>query len=95
MDSTMLVYFTYRLSLFKMADAMSIKAKKTLISMFNTIHQFRCLHYKTFFKLFDVKIASIWFYGAEISGLKNLSCIENVHNYVCMLTFSWYRLFIS
>ena len=75
--------FTSKLSMFKMADAMSAKAKKATITMFNSLHQFSCLPYDTFFKLFDTKISPIMLYGSELWALNNVNCIEKLHLYAC------------
>ena len=60
------LFFTNRLSMYQMADAMSVKAKKALNCLLHSLHQFLCLSYSTFFKLFDSKIASIMLYGSEL-----------------------------
>ena len=62
---------------------MSVKAKKALNCLLHILHQFLCLSYSTFFKLFDSKIAPIMLYGSELWGLNNVACIENVHIYAC------------
>ena len=36
-----------------------------------------------FFKLFDIKIAPILFYGAELWGTKMYDSLEYVHRYAC------------
>ena len=43
------VYFSNRLSMYKMADAMSIKSKKVLLYILNSFRQLSCVPYKTFF----------------------------------------------
>ena len=67
--------------MYQMADAMSVKAKKAINCLLHSLHQFPCLSYSTFFKLFDSKIAPIMLYGSELWGLKNVACIE--HIYAC------------
>jgi len=42
-----------------------------------------CIPYKTFFKIFDNKIASILLYGSEIWGLTYMLCTESVHVAAC------------
>jgi len=53
------LFLTNRLSMYQMADAMSVKAKKALNCLLHSLHQFPCLSYSTLFKLFDSKIAPI------------------------------------
>ena len=77
------VYFTNRLSLYKMAEAMSIKAQRILAHLFNSFEVLPCIPYKTFFKVFDSKVSTILLYGSEIWGTKPMTCIENVQVYAC------------
>ena len=70
------VFFNNRLSLHKMADSMTVKAKKVLYHLFNSLQQYTCLPYITFFKLFDSKIAPIMWYGSELWALKQVHCLE-------------------
>jgi hypothetical protein len=77
------IYFSNRLSLFKMADVMSVKAKKVLLYLIHSFKHLPCLPYKMFFKVFDAKISSIMLYGSEIWGLKSPKCIEDVQMYAC------------
>jgi len=53
------VCFTSQLSMHKMAEAVSMKAKTALLISLNVLYQFKCLPFRTFFKIFDTKIASI------------------------------------
>jgi len=69
--------------LFKMAESISVKAKKALNHLFNCLHGIPCIPYKTFFKIFDSKISSILLYGAELWGLTSHSCTEQVQIYAC------------
>ena len=77
------VYFSSKLSMYKMAEAMSLKAKKALLCLFDSLQQFQCLPYRTFFKLFDSKVATILLYGSELWGLKTMPAVETVHMYAC------------
>jgi len=43
------LFFTNRLSMYQMADAMSVKAKKALNCLLHSLHQFLCLSYSTFY----------------------------------------------
>ena len=69
--------------MYQMADAMPGKAKKAINCLLHSLHQFPCLSYSTFYKLFDSKIAPIMLYGSELWGLKNVACTELVHIYAC------------
>ena len=62
------VNFTTKMSLYKMAEAMSLKAKRVLISLLSSQYKYMPMSHKTFFKLFDTRIASILLYGSEIWG---------------------------
>lgn len=77
------IYFSNRLSMYKMAEAMSIKAKKVLICILNSFQHVPCLPFNTFFKIFDSKIASVMLYGSELWGLKKPHCIESLQIYAC------------
>ena len=77
------IYFSNRLSLYKMADSMAVKAKKVLVYILNSFKDIDCLPYKMFFKVFDSKISSILLYGSEIWGMKSPQCIEQLHIYAC------------
>jgi len=75
------IYFTNRLSFYRMAESTAIKAKKALVSMFNSLHRFSCLPYKTFFKLFDSKISSMFFMDLKY-GVLNLCLVLKVFMYM-------------
>ena len=75
--------FTCRLSLYRMAEETSSKAKKALIHVMHCLRRYKCLPYKTFFKFFDSKIMPIILYGSEIWGLMRPKCIELLHVYAC------------
>ena len=77
------VYFTNRLSLYKMAEAMSIKAQRVLAYLFKSFNDFSFQPESMFFKVFDAKVCSILLYGSEIWGLKYMHCIENIQRYAC------------
>lgn len=77
------IYFTNRLSMYKMAEAMCTKAKKVLLYIFSSLQDVPCLPYKTFFKIFDSKIASIILYGSELWGLHDTQCIETIQLCAC------------
>jgi hypothetical protein len=46
------IYFSNRSSLYKMAEAMAIKAKKVLLFILSSFQHISCLPHKTFFKDF-------------------------------------------
>ena len=77
------VHFTNRLSLYKMADFMSIKGKKVLMHILGSLSNLPYVPYKTFFKVFDMKVSPILLYGSELWGLKTINSIENVQIYAC------------
>ena len=77
------VNFTSRLSFYKMAEAMSCKAKRVLVSLLSSLYCYSPLPYKTFFTIFDSKISSVLMYGSEIWGLEHMQCVEYVHTYAC------------
>ena len=77
------VFFTNRLSLYKMAENMCAKAQRVLAHLFNSFGELPYLPAKTFFKVFDAKICSILMYGSEIWGLKPRQCVEHVQMYAC------------
>jgi len=57
------IHFSNRLSMYKMAETMSSKAKKVLICILTSFQHLSCVPFKTFFKIFDSKIASVMLYG--------------------------------
>ena len=77
------VHFTSNLSMYKMAESASIKAKRVLAYLLNSFNEFSYIPVKTFFKVFDAKVCSILFYGSEIWGLKPINCIEKLQTYAC------------
>ena len=78
------IHFSSTLSLYKMAEHMSIKAKRVLLHVLSSFKNYSYVPYKTFFKVFDAKIMPIMLYGSESWGLKNMVCIDNVHMLGCM-----------
>ena len=79
----LVLIFTSSLSLYKMAEAMSSKAKRVLVSLLSSLHNYMPLSYETYFKIFDTKITSILLYGSELWGYENRVCIEQIHTYAC------------
>lgn len=75
--------FTTQMSLNRMANDLALKGKKVLISVLSSLYRYGNLSKTTFFKIFDVKIAPILFYGSELWGSKNYDCLERVHRYAC------------
>ena len=63
------VFFSHQMSMFKMAESISVKAKKVLNHLFNCLHSLPCITYKTVFKIFDLKMSSILLYGTELWGM--------------------------
>ena len=53
------IHFTNRLSLYKMSESISVKAKKVLLYVLNSLKTYKCLPYDVFFKIFDTKISPI------------------------------------
>ena len=66
------------MSMFKMAECISVKVKKALTHLFNCLHSLPCFPYKTFFKIFDSKVSCILLYGTELWELTSHSCTEQV-----------------
>ena len=77
------VFFSHQMSMFKMAESISVKAKKVLDHLFNCLHSLPCITYKTVFKSFDSKMSSFLLYGTEPWGLTSHSCTEQVQIYAC------------
>ena len=75
--------FTSNLSMYKMAESASTKAKRVLAYLFNSFNESSYIPVKTFFKVFDAKVCSFLFYGSEIWGLKPINCIEKLQTYAC------------
>jgi len=64
-------------------QTMTVKAKKVLNHLFNSLQQYTCLPYNTFIKLFDRKIVPIMLFGSELWALKQVHCLEALHIYAC------------
>ena len=77
------IHFTNRLSLFKMAEMSSVKAKKVLMYIFSSFVKLPYIPVNTFFKVFDSKVCPVMLYGSEIWGLQYMNCIEQVQLYAC------------
>ena len=77
------IHFSNRLSMYKMAETMSTKAKKVLICILTSFQHVSCVPFKTFFKIFYSKIASVMLYGSELWGLKHPQCRESLQIYAC------------
>ncbi len=77
------VYFPNHLSWINHTKQASIQALKVLINITRNIHILGDISYKSFFKIFDVKVSPILLYGSEIWGLDNYESIEKVHLYAC------------
>ena len=77
------VNFTSTMSLYKMAEAMSYKAKRILVSLLSSLYNYLPLSYQSYFKIFDTKISSVLLYGAELWGVENMQCVESIHIYAC------------
>ena len=75
--------FTTQLSLTKMAENIACKAKKIFVSFMKSMSSLMPMSYKTFFKLFDVKIKPVLLYGVELWGNDKVDDIERVHLFVC------------
>ena len=74
---------TTQMSLNGMVSDIALKGKKAMVSIFSTLSAYGNLSKTVFFKLFDVKIAPILFYGAELWGTKMYDSLERVHRYAC------------
>ena len=70
------VYFTPSLSLYRMAENVSSKAKHVFISLFNSLRSLLPTDHRTFFK-----ITSMMLYGSELWGLSEFECVEKVNAY--------------
>jgi len=77
------IMFTNRLCLHKMAENMADKGHRVLRKLLSAFSYNEWIPYKTFFKIFDSKIASILLYGSEIWGLTYMQCTERVHVAAC------------
>ena len=77
------IYFTNRLSFFKMAENSTLKAKKVLNYLFSSFSKLSVLPAKTFFKIFDSKVYPVMLYGAELWGLQFMHCVEQLQIYAC------------
>jgi len=75
------VFFSQQMSMFKMAESISVKAKKALNHLFNGLHSLPCIPYETFFKIFYSKISSIRLYVAELWGMTSHGCTEQLQIY--------------
>ena len=73
--------FTPRLSLYRMTDDLSKKAKRILVSLLQTLNSYGQL--SAFFKIFDMKICSMLLYGCEVWGTQKLGSIERIKYYAC------------
>ena len=62
---------------------LALKGKKAIVSILSSLNTYGTLSKTVFFKLFDVKIAPILFYGAELWGTKMYDSLEYVHRYAC------------
>ena len=82
------IYFTHRLSFFKMAESSTLKAKKVLNYLFSSFSKLSVLPAKTFFKIFDSKIYPVMLYGAELWGLQFMHCVEQLQIYACKCLLS-------
>ena len=76
-------YFTNRMSTYKMAEAVSIKAKTVLNYVLNALSKLQCIPVNSFMKIFDVKICPMLLYGSELWGMQNMHCIESIQTYAC------------
>ena len=75
--------FTTQMSLNRMVADLALKGKKAIVSILSSLNTYGTLSKTVFFKLFDVKIAPILFYGAELWGTKMYDSLEYVHRYAC------------
>ena len=55
------VHFTSNLSMYKMAESASIKAKRVLAYLFNSFNEMSYIPVKPFFKVIDAKVAPFYF----------------------------------
>jgi len=77
------VHFSSSLSMFKMAENMSCKAKRVIISMLSSLYDYMPMPYHCYFKIVDAKVMPILLYGSELWGLKSFEVVERVHTYAC------------
>ena len=66
-----------------MSESISVKAKKVLLYVLNSLKTYKCLPYDVFFKIFDTKISPILLYGSEIWGINCYQCVESVQIVAC------------
>ena len=76
-------YFTSKMSMYKMSESTASKAKRVLVSLLRSLNHLMPMSRSVFFKLFDVKIAPIMLYGAELWGLYDMHDVERLHLYAC------------
>ena len=77
------VTFTSKLSTNIMAADQSVKAKRALIAVMNSLYKCGQLPSSIFFKLFDTKIKPILLYGSELWGYSKRDTTEIVQRYAC------------
>jgi len=73
------IMFTNKLCLRKMVENMADKRHSVLTKLFSAFSY----NVSIFFKIFEIKIASILSYGSEIWGLTYTQCTEIVHVAAC------------
>jgi len=72
------VYFTCQLSMHKMAEAVSMKAKTALLILLNVLYQFKWLPFKTFCKHLTPRLLQYCYLA-----LTTMLSIETVQMYAC------------
>ena len=77
------VFLSQQLSFPKMASEQAVTGKRVLISLLSRLYKFGQLNQKSYFKIFDTKIAPILTYGSEIWGTEEHKSIESIQVYAC------------
>ena len=73
------IYFTNRLYLKKMSEAMEVKAKKVPMHLLNSFNNLHTIRYRTIFWVFDSKVSSVLLYDSEIWLLRKNPAILKVY----------------
>ena len=75
--------FTRQLSMNAMVHDLCTKGKRVLVSILKSLYSCGQLSKSVFFKIFDVKISPILYYGCELWGIDNYLELERAQYYAC------------
>ena len=70
-----------------MAYASATKARTVLGVISKSLLSLPFIDMKTYFKVFDTKVAPVMLYGCELWGMMNIQAIENVQTYMHVSVF--------